>query len=102
MVTVSGHAKIGGCACIATYFHQSGMVRNSPLQQRRLCSPWRSGCLGQISVLSPNLILGISDELPPGGDIEKVRLVSQIVRGYEPRHRRICSYAPARETPPKA
>lgn len=34
-----------------------------------------------LDMFSPNLILGISDELPPDGDIEKVRLVSQIVRG---------------------
>lgn len=26
----------------------------------------------------PRLILGISDELPPGGEIERVRLVGQL------------------------
>jgi len=37
-----------------------------------------------LDLFAPNLILGISDELPPGGDIEKVRLVSEIVAGYTP------------------
>jgi hypothetical protein len=35
-----------------------------------------------LEIFSPNLILGISDELPPGGDITKVALVSQIVSDY--------------------
>ena len=37
-----------------------------------------------IDMFAPNLILGISDELPPAGDIEAVRLVSEIVRDYRP------------------
>jgi len=37
-----------------------------------------------LDMFAPSLILGISDELPPGGDIESVRLVSQIVRDYQP------------------
>lgn len=32
-----------------------------------------------IKIFSPNLILGISDELPPSGDIEKVRFISNIL-----------------------
>jgi uroporphyrinogen-III decarboxylase len=36
-----------------------------------------------LEMFSPNLILGVSDELPPVGDIEKVRLVSQLVEQYE-------------------
>jgi len=35
-----------------------------------------------LDLFAPNLILGISDELPPPGDIEKVRLVSEIVATY--------------------
>ncbi len=35
-----------------------------------------------LNLFSPRLILGISDELPPLGDIQKVRLVSQIVRDF--------------------
>jgi len=35
-----------------------------------------------LDMFSPNLILGVSDELPPPADIEKVRLVSQLVENY--------------------
>lgn len=35
-----------------------------------------------IEEFAPNLILGISDEIPANGDIEKVRLVSQWVQEY--------------------
>jgi hypothetical protein len=35
-----------------------------------------------LDMFSPNLILGISDEISPIGDIEKVRLVSEIVASY--------------------
>lgn len=35
-----------------------------------------------LDLFSPNLILGISDEISPVGDIDKVRLVSEIVEGY--------------------
>jgi len=38
-----------------------------------------------LDMFAPSLILGISDELPPPGDIERVRLVSEIVRDYRPR-----------------
>jgi len=38
-----------------------------------------------LDLFAPSLILGISDELPPGGDIEAVRMVSQIVRDYVPK-----------------
>jgi hypothetical protein len=37
-----------------------------------------------LSIFSPNIILGISDMLPPNGDIEKVRTVSEIVEDYVP------------------
>jgi hypothetical protein len=37
-----------------------------------------------LDLFAPSLILGISDELPPGGDIEAVRMVSQMVRDYVP------------------
>ncbi len=39
--------------------------------------------LKTLELFSPNLILGISDEISPVGDIEKVRLVSQIVDTYQ-------------------
>jgi hypothetical protein len=35
-----------------------------------------------IDLFSPNLILGISDEISPVGDIEKVRLVSKLVNSF--------------------
>lgn len=35
-----------------------------------------------LSTFAPNLILGISDELPPDGNIEQVRLVSEIVEDW--------------------
>jgi uroporphyrinogen-III decarboxylase len=35
-----------------------------------------------LKVFSPNLILGISDELPPSGDIERVKRISEIVKEY--------------------
>ena len=34
-----------------------------------------------VDMFAPRLVLGISDELSPPGDIEKVRLVSEIVSG---------------------
>ncbi|MFO7946178.1 MAG: uroporphyrinogen decarboxylase family protein [Armatimonadota bacterium] len=33
---------------------------------------------------SPNLILGVSDEVPPPADIEKVRLVAELVEDFRP------------------
>jgi hypothetical protein len=36
-----------------------------------------------LNLFSPNLILGISDEISPPGDIEKVRFVSQIVESFK-------------------
>lgn len=35
-----------------------------------------------LNMFAPNLVLGISDEISPPGDIEKVRLISEIVEGY--------------------
>jgi len=37
-----------------------------------------------LEMFSPNLILGVSDEVPPTADIEKVKFVSEIVRNFEP------------------
>ena len=35
-------------------------------------------------MFSPNLILGVSDEVPPTADIEKVKFVSKIVENFKP------------------
>ncbi len=35
-----------------------------------------------LNMFAPNLVLGISDEISPPGDIEKVRLISEIVEDY--------------------
>jgi uroporphyrinogen-III decarboxylase len=35
-----------------------------------------------LKLFSPNLILGISDEISPPGDIEKVEFVSQVVEEW--------------------
>ena len=37
-----------------------------------------------LEMFSPNLILGVSDEVPPTADITRVKRVSQIVEEYEP------------------
>ncbi len=37
-----------------------------------------------VELFYPRLILGISDELPPGGDIERVRIVGQLVKELVP------------------
>jgi len=36
-----------------------------------------------LEMFSPNLILGVSDELLPDGDIKKIKLVSEIVRNFK-------------------
>jgi len=36
-----------------------------------------------LGMFSPNLILGVSDELPPNSDIEKVKFVSKIVKDFK-------------------
>ncbi len=33
-------------------------------------------------MFSPNLILGVSDEVPPSADIEKVKFVSRLVEKF--------------------
>jgi hypothetical protein len=33
-----------------------------------------------VELFHPRLILGISDEIPPDGDIERVRMVGELVR----------------------
>ena len=35
-----------------------------------------------LKMFSPNLILGVSDEVPPTADIEKVKFVSEIVESF--------------------
>jgi len=35
-------------------------------------------------MFTPRLIAGISDQLSPNGDIEKVRLVGEIINEYTP------------------
>jgi len=35
-----------------------------------------------LDTFSPNIIVGISDMLPPDGSIEKVRMVGRIVKEY--------------------
>lgn len=37
-----------------------------------------------LDLFSPNLILGVSDELSPNGDIRKIEMISEIVQKYEP------------------
>ncbi|MFX0059912.1 MAG: hypothetical protein ACFE85_19275 [Candidatus Hodarchaeota archaeon] len=37
-----------------------------------------------LELFSPNLILGISDELSPNGDIKKVEIISKIVENFNP------------------
>jgi hypothetical protein len=37
-----------------------------------------------LEFFSPKIVLGISDQLPPNGDIEKVRAVSEMVEEYTP------------------
>jgi len=37
-----------------------------------------------LELFAPRLILGISDEIPPPGDIERVRLVSELVAAWRP------------------
>jgi len=36
-----------------------------------------------LNLFSPNLILAISDEISPPGDIEKIKFVSQIVEAFK-------------------
>jgi uroporphyrinogen-III decarboxylase len=36
-----------------------------------------------LDLFSPNLILGVSDELSPNGDIKKIEMIGDIVRKYE-------------------
>jgi hypothetical protein len=37
-----------------------------------------------LDLFSPNLILGVSDELSPNGDIRKIEMISEIVQDFEP------------------
>jgi len=37
-----------------------------------------------VELFYPRLVLGISDEIPPDGDIERVRLVGELVEGLSP------------------
>ncbi len=40
-----------------------------------------------LEMFSPNLILGVSDEVPPPADIERIRIVTEIVERFEPKGR---------------
>ena len=40
-----------------------------------------------VELFYPRLILGISDELPPDGEIERVKLVGQLVEELVPSQR---------------
>jgi hypothetical protein len=44
----------------------------------------RKFTLEVLDAFSPNLILGVSDELPPTADITMMELVSDIVEKFEP------------------
>jgi len=52
--------------------------------------PWvsdqehRDFTLKLLDMFTPRLIAGISDQLSPNGDIEKVRLVGEIINEYTP------------------
>jgi hypothetical protein len=37
-----------------------------------------------LEIFSPHLILGVSDELSPNGHIEKVEMITNIVKKFEP------------------
>jgi len=37
-----------------------------------------------LEMFSPNLILGVSDELSPNGDIRKIEMIAEIVKKFEP------------------
>ena len=37
-----------------------------------------------LNLFSPNLILGVSDELPPNGDICKVEMIAKIIKNFTP------------------
>lgn len=54
------------------YFYRIIHIRNLRIL------PWKV-----LEIFSPNLIMGVSDELPPGGDIKKVKLVSEIVGSFK-------------------
>ncbi len=48
---------------------------------RPLASLWHiEGVKQVVELFYPRLVLGISDEIPPDGDIERVRLVSELVQ----------------------
>jgi len=44
----------------------------------------REYTLKVLEMFSPNLILGISDELPPNSDFKKVEMIASIVKNFEP------------------
>ncbi|MFX1299234.1 MAG: uroporphyrinogen decarboxylase family protein [Promethearchaeota archaeon] len=37
-----------------------------------------------LELFSPNLILGVSDEIPPNGDIRKLEMIAEIIQNFEP------------------
>lgn len=44
----------------------------------------RKYTLKVLEMFSPNLILGVSDELSPNGDICKVEMIAEIIKNFEP------------------
>jgi hypothetical protein len=43
----------------------------------------REYTMNLIKTFSPNLILGVSDEMPPNGDIRKIEMIAQIIENYD-------------------
>ena len=37
-----------------------------------------------MELFSPNLILGVSDEMPPNGDMRKIEMIANMVKNFEP------------------
>jgi hypothetical protein len=54
---------------------------NQPVEELETCAT------KILEMFSPNLILGVSDEVPPPADIERVRIVTEIVERFEPKVR---------------
>lgn len=37
-----------------------------------------------LEMFSPNLILGVSDEMPPNGEIRKIEMIANLIKNFEP------------------
>ena len=82
-VTIEAIAEAMGGAVGGDYFMMDGIPASI------FCEPFRMQevedfAIRVIDLFAPSLILGVSDELPPDADIERVRLVAEIVRDYRP------------------